>query len=61
MSAAEQKVSAAEQETDVMRLEMQKNMKLTQILLDAERYEDLRYVTQDEEYRKKMLKEFEIE
>ena len=58
---AEQKVSAAEQETDVMRLEMQKNMKLTQILLDAERYEDLRYVTQDEEYRKKMLKEFEIE
>ena len=61
MSAAEQKVSVAEQETEVMRLEMQKNMKLTQILLDAERYEDLRYVTQDEEYRKKMLKEFEIE
>jgi len=36
----------------------QRMAKLTRILLDAERYEDLRRITQDKEYRKRMLAEY---
>ena len=39
----------------------EKNMKLTKILLDAKRYDDLRNITQDKEYLKKMLAEFGID
>ena len=53
MDAAKQEVDAAKQEADKMK-------KLTQVLLDAERFDDLRRITTDEAYLKKMQKEFRI-
>ena len=46
MDAAKQEVDAAKQEADKMK-------KLTQVLLDAERFDDLRRITTDEAYLKK--------
>ena len=46
MDAAKQEVDAAKQEVDKMK-------KLTQVLLDAERFDDLRRITTDEAYLKK--------
>ena len=53
MDAAKQEVDAAKQEADKMK-------KLTQVLLDAERFDDLRRITTDEAYFEKMQKEFRI-
>ena len=53
MDAAKQEVDAAKQEADKMK-------KLTQVLLDAERFDDLRRITTDEAYFKKIQKEFSI-
>ena len=46
-------MDAAKQEADKMK-------KLTQVLLDAERFDDLRRITTDEAYFEKMQKEFRI-
>ena len=53
MDAAKQEVDAAKQETDKIK-------KLTQVLLDAGRFDDLRRITTDEAYFEKMQKEFSI-
>lgn len=50
-----------EQVTKEVTEEVEQRMaKLTQVLLDAERYEDLRRVSMDKEYRKKLLSEYNI-
>ena len=49
-----QKVEAAEQQAE------HRMLKLTQNLLDAGRYDDLRHITQDKEHLKMMLEEYGI-
>ena len=61
VEAAKQEMEAAKQETEAAKQEIERNMKLTQLLLDAERYDDLRRITQDKEYLRKMLEEFGID
>ena len=53
--AIKQEADAARQEIDAARQEIDAVKKLTQILLNEERYDDLRRITTDEEYLKKML------
>ena len=60
VDAAKQEVDAAKQEVDAAKQEADKMKKLTQVLLDAERFDDLRRITTDEAYFKKMQKEFRI-
>ena len=60
MDAAKQEVDAAKQEVDAAKQEADKMKKLTQVLLDAERFDDLRRITTDEAYFEKMQKEFSI-
>ena len=55
VEVAEQKVEATKQEANAARQEIDAVKKLTQILLNEERYDDLRRITTDEEYLKKML------
>ena len=52
---------AVKAEVEAAKQEIERNMKLTQLLLDAERYDDLRRITQDIEYLRKMLEEFGID
>ena len=52
---------AVKAEVEAAKQEIERNMKLTQLLLDAERYDDLRRITQDKEYLRKMLEEFGID
>ena len=49
-----QKVEAAEQQAE------QRMLSLTQNLLDAGRYDDLRRITQEKEHLEKMLEEYGI-
>ena len=51
---------AVKAEVEAAKQEIERNMKLTQLLLDAERYDYLRRITQDKEYLRKMLEEFGI-
>ncbi len=53
MSAAEQKVDEAEKKADAVK-------RLTQILLDEKRYDDLRRITTDEEYFEKLMVAYNI-
>ena len=58
--AAKQEADAAKQEVDAAKQEADKMKKLTQVLLDAGRFDDLRRITTDEAYFKKIQKEFSI-
>ena len=60
VEAAEQKVEAAEQKAEATKREVDVIKKLTQILLSEERYDDLKRITTDEEYLKKMMTVYNI-
>jgi len=59
--AAKQEADAAKQEAEAAQKLTQSTMKLMQLLLEAERYDDLRLVMQDERYRMQMLRELGID
>ena len=59
--AAKQEADAAKQEADAAKQQTEQRMlKLTENLLNAVRYDDLRRITQDIEHLEKMLEEYGI-